>query len=846
MTATELPHIPDHELLRMIGRGSYGEVWLARSVTGALRAVKIVRRSTFEDERPYQREFEGIQQFEPISRAHDSQVDVLHVGRNEQEGYFFYVMELADDERAGSALDPGTYVPKTLRSELKRAGALTAEECLRIGLALAQALDHLHRHRLVHRDIKPSNIIFVDGTPKLADIGLVASQEATRSFVGTEGYVPPEGPGTPQADLYSLGKVLYEMCTGRDRLDYPQLPADWRHKPDRRLRAELNEVIVKACDQDPKRRYASGEEMAADLKFLRQGCSLQAQHRRMHRWRVVRRLLAGLAGVALLLTVVWLVWSKERPIFEDKFAGRTLDTKKWKVRQTGRPESASPQLRSSSVWQIDGALQLQAAAASTNGDTAGEMLCVESRPSFEKEGDLEIDLETQHSISRGGVLVGLTSGMAPFTLDDPQGLVDGVVLYEANTATDYPSSPDRLHIQLIASAKLALVYSDGQASVKDLSQLKSWHLRFVVRADTSLGYAPSTNVWLAVRNVRATRTRPASGVVGMVLDWGTGRPIKNATVACRTTQQGVTSLSSGYFRLLTAPGELGFEVTATGFDSLVTNHVLVAKDKLSPLVLVLKKLETHLQYGDVVDRIPLTNWDVRGFDVGSNGFSLVAFGPDRRCKLLSIPPATGQVQISADLGEPDGLRSENATSNPEYTGLAWCGQQRMATLSWDGRLVELAGNEPKLLRCFKPADDDFHRLAANRPKTNALCYPRDPAWDGRQLWLVEHDEQIGGGFGLWTFDLQKHELTSHFEIKDQKIESRIDGLAWGERTLWVSTRGGWVHEVDPELSRQGGTLERVPRSEFQGRYSHLAFADGFLWGWDETRRCLCKIKVASR
>jgi serine/threonine protein kinase len=70
-------------------------------------------------------------------------------------------------------------------------GALPAEECIAIALSLTRALAHLHKHGLVHRDVKPSNVIFVGGAAKLADIGLVTSVDATRSFVGTEGYLPP-------------------------------------------------------------------------------------------------------------------------------------------------------------------------------------------------------------------------------------------------------------------------------------------------------------------------------------------------------------------------------------------------------------------------------------------------------------------------------------------------------------------------------------------------------------------------------------------------------------------------------------------------------------------------------
>jgi eukaryotic-like serine/threonine-protein kinase len=76
------PRVPDHELIARIGGGSYGDVWLVRSVTGRMRAVKVVWRQNFPSDRPYEREFRGIVQFEPISRSHPGVVNVLHVGRD--------------------------------------------------------------------------------------------------------------------------------------------------------------------------------------------------------------------------------------------------------------------------------------------------------------------------------------------------------------------------------------------------------------------------------------------------------------------------------------------------------------------------------------------------------------------------------------------------------------------------------------------------------------------------------------------------------------------------------------------------------------------------------------------
>src|SRR6266850_2232882 len=242
--------IPDHQLLRCIGRGSYGEVWLARNMMGMYRAVKIVHRKSFEHERPFERELSGIRKFEPLSRSHEGFVDVLHVGINDEQGYFYYVMELGDDQTSGQSIAPENYSPKTLAKEISLHGKLSSQESLQLGLALSQALAELHKHGLVHRDVKPSNIIFVNGVPKLADIGLVAEAKEARSYVGTEGFIPPEGPGTPQADVYGLGKVLYEACTGKDRQEFPELPTLLDKFSDTAGFLELNEVILHACKHD--------------------------------------------------------------------------------------------------------------------------------------------------------------------------------------------------------------------------------------------------------------------------------------------------------------------------------------------------------------------------------------------------------------------------------------------------------------------------------------------------------------------------------------------------------------------------------------------------------------------
>ena len=391
---------------------------------GTYRAVKVVYRWTFDHDGPYEREFAGIRKFEPISRSQESQVDILHIGRNDTEKYFYYVMELADaavphgeispnesfapltpepphpagghplpqrgrgqgegafrqskvhGEEKGlkmedcsgtktpashppsSILDPQTYTPRTLQHDVETRGRLPFAECLRISVALANALNHLHQNGLVHRDIKPSNIIFVNGIPKLADIGLVTESEATLSYVGAQGFMPPEGPGRPTGDIYSLGKVIYELCTGRDRLDFPALPANFGDWPDREQMLELIAISLKACEPDAARRYASAEELIADLLFVQAGKSL-----RKLRWLERNRRWATVA-VLVMLTIAVFGWfmarmqrAGERGLFIQAAQSLRLGE-----RQAGWSSNTMLLLNKAARTKVDDDLRTQAAA----------------------------------------------------------------------------------------------------------------------------------------------------------------------------------------------------------------------------------------------------------------------------------------------------------------------------------------------------------------------------------------------------------------------------------------------------------------------------------------------------
>lgn len=305
------PIIHDHETVRMIGRGAYGEVWLAKSVTGTWRAVKVVWRSDYDYEEAFEREFEAIKKFEPVSRKHPGLVPVLQVGRNTEAGFYYYVMELADDAELGKDFKPESYRPSTMLAKMKKAKRLSAEETLKDGASIAEGLHFMHQNGLIHRDVKPSNLVYVDGVCRLADLGLVALL-GQRSFVGTEGFVAPEGPGTPQSDIFSLGMVLYEASTGKDRLTFPDLPSsEEKSEEGLKLWRRLQNVICRACAHRKQDRFESAAQMAAALRG-------EVSPHQLGKKKLMQRVLMATGAVGFAALVILAMNQSEKLGFHSK------------------------------------------------------------------------------------------------------------------------------------------------------------------------------------------------------------------------------------------------------------------------------------------------------------------------------------------------------------------------------------------------------------------------------------------------------------------------------------------------------------------------------------------------
>ncbi len=282
-------------VLREIGSGAHGRVFLAEGRSGRVALKVCPRPETPERQADWERERRGWRLLAGIPH-HPGLVRVFGSGDEPGGGAFWVAMELADPE-GEAATDAESYRPLTLASVASAETALPLSKCLSIGTRLASAIEHLQRHHLLHRDVKPGNVLFIDGRPVIADAGLVVDVREAASIVGTPGYVPPENHGSPQGDVFSLGRTLWRIATGRPPEEAGSAPCAEADTSDPDFRDFLA-IIEKAMSVAPELRYRSAKAMRKALARLR-------RHRVSRQVKRIALPVLGAVCGALLLALAW-------------------------------------------------------------------------------------------------------------------------------------------------------------------------------------------------------------------------------------------------------------------------------------------------------------------------------------------------------------------------------------------------------------------------------------------------------------------------------------------------------------------------------------------------------------
>lgn len=296
MSAPETwPWPVNYEVLRVLSEGEGGVVALARRASGDLTVLKLLRLTA--DAIPD----ETLARHERLRllTAAPGLLRITTCGLTTDRVWLWEELEPADGLEGGPPSTGDDYQPATLRAELIERGPLSTEAALSVGLSVCSALETLHTHGLVHRDVKPGNLLRVGGKVVLGDYGLAAPPGAPFDFKGTEGFVPSEGAADAPADLFALGKTLYELWTGCDRLEFPTIPKKLLEGPEwMKHGAAFNEVLLRACSPQASQRFQSATQFTEDLKAAATG-RLRRTNRR--RWLAAVAATAGiLVGTGIL------------------------------------------------------------------------------------------------------------------------------------------------------------------------------------------------------------------------------------------------------------------------------------------------------------------------------------------------------------------------------------------------------------------------------------------------------------------------------------------------------------------------------------------------------------------
>ena len=258
-----------YKIIESIGEGGMANVYLAwDTILEREVAVKILRGDLADDEkfvRRFQREANSAS-----SLKHPNVVEVYDVG--EDNGKYFIEMEFVNG--------------KTLKSLIKKRGALNLTEAIDIMLQITSGMACAHDSYIIHRDIKPQNIMILeDGRVKITDFGIAMALNSneltqTNSVMGSVHYLPPEqasGSGsTIKSDIYSIGILMFELLTGKVpfkgdtaveiAIKHMKNPIPSVCKINPSVPQSVENIILKACAKNPKNRYDSVLEMYEDLK----------------------------------------------------------------------------------------------------------------------------------------------------------------------------------------------------------------------------------------------------------------------------------------------------------------------------------------------------------------------------------------------------------------------------------------------------------------------------------------------------------------------------------------------------------------------------------------------------
>ncbi len=303
VSSTAMPRqIGPYRLIEPIGRGGMGTVYRAKRTDGGFTqqvAVKVIRRGM--DTEDILHRFRMERQI--LASLNHPHIARLLDGGATPDGRPYFVMEHVD----GPTLTAYCHDNK-----------LSIPARLRLFETVCHAVHYAHQNLIVHRDLKPGNILVSsDGSPRLLDFGIAklldpkaapisAIETHTERRILTPEYASPEQvrgePITTASDVYALGVLLYELLTGRRPYQFPSRTPEALHRiicetdparpstalksaegfrtsmeqVQRQLRGDLDNIVAMAMRKEPHRRYASAEQLAADIKRHLNGLPVEA------------------------------------------------------------------------------------------------------------------------------------------------------------------------------------------------------------------------------------------------------------------------------------------------------------------------------------------------------------------------------------------------------------------------------------------------------------------------------------------------------------------------------------------------------------------------------------------